>query len=276
MVKYCNAACKKKHRQKHKKACERRVAELHDEKLFKQLPPNEDCPICFLRLPTLEWGQTYMVCCSKIICSGCVHAPVYDDKGNEIDNQRCPFCRTPPPFSDEEMIKRYKKRMELNDVQAIYNFGGFHYSGNTGFPQNYSKAIKFWHRAGELGSAEAYYGIGILYDRGIGVEVDMIKAQHYFEIAAKRGNVYARLNLGAYEMRRGNMGRALKHWMIAVRDGEYKSLQNIKSHYLDGHATKEDYEKALRSYQAYLDEIKSEQREAAAVHNDTKYYESAS
>jgi len=30
-VKYCNAACKKKHRKKHKKACERRVAELHEE-----------------------------------------------------------------------------------------------------------------------------------------------------------------------------------------------------------------------------------------------------
>jgi len=38
MVKYCNAACKKKHRSKHKKACERKVAELHDEKLFKDHP----------------------------------------------------------------------------------------------------------------------------------------------------------------------------------------------------------------------------------------------
>ena len=37
---YCNAACKKKHRSKHKKQCERRVAELHDEMLFKE-PPNE-------------------------------------------------------------------------------------------------------------------------------------------------------------------------------------------------------------------------------------------
>jgi len=41
MVKYCNAACKKKHRKKHKKACEKRVAELHDEKLFKEPPPPE-------------------------------------------------------------------------------------------------------------------------------------------------------------------------------------------------------------------------------------------
>ena len=30
LVAYCNAACKKKHRTKHKKKCERRVAELHD------------------------------------------------------------------------------------------------------------------------------------------------------------------------------------------------------------------------------------------------------
>ena len=51
MVTYCNASCKKKHRSKHKKACDRRVAELHDEELFKEHPPTDDCPICFLPLP---------------------------------------------------------------------------------------------------------------------------------------------------------------------------------------------------------------------------------
>ena len=67
---YCNASCKKKHRSKHKKECERRVAELHeeelergrreaelhDEKLFKQPPLKEDCPICMLSLPPLGSG----------------------------------------------------------------------------------------------------------------------------------------------------------------------------------------------------------------------------
>ena len=65
---YCNASCKKKHRSKHKQACENRIAELHEEKLecekkeaelhneklFKQPPPAEDCPICMLPLPSLE------------------------------------------------------------------------------------------------------------------------------------------------------------------------------------------------------------------------------
>ncbi|MDB4430357.1 zinc finger MYND domain-containing protein, partial [bacterium] len=68
MVKYCNAACKKKHRSRHKKACERRVAELHDEELFKEHPPRDDCPICFLTLPVDTRESTFHSCCGKIIC----------------------------------------------------------------------------------------------------------------------------------------------------------------------------------------------------------------
>ena len=78
MVMYCNAACKKKHRPKHKKACEehlkRASADLHDEKLFKQPPPLEDCSICFMRLPELNSGRAYMACCGKTICCGCIFA----------------------------------------------------------------------------------------------------------------------------------------------------------------------------------------------------------
>lgn len=84
MVMYCNAACKKKHRSKHKKQCERRVAELHDKELFKQPPPDEDCPICFLRMPILYTGWTYKSCCGKRICSGCCYAPLYDNQGNQV------------------------------------------------------------------------------------------------------------------------------------------------------------------------------------------------
>ena len=39
-----------------------------------------------------------------------------------------------------------------------------------------------------------------------------------------------------------------------------------------GHATKDDYAKALRAYQAYLAEIKSDQRDkAAAASADYRY-----
>jgi len=56
LVKYCNRECQIAHRKQHKKECRKRAAELHDEKLFKQPPPKEDCPICFIRLPALPTG----------------------------------------------------------------------------------------------------------------------------------------------------------------------------------------------------------------------------
>ena len=66
---------------------------------------------------------------------------------------------------------------------------------------------------------------------------------------------------------------ALKHWMIAVRSGHSNSLKRIKELYTNDDATKDDYAKALRAYQAYLVEIKSPQRdEAAAADDGYKYY----
>ena len=84
LVKYCNAACKKRHRHKHKKDCEeyvrhaakkheeevRRAAELHDKELFKEPPlQEEECPICLVRLPMLSKGKKYKACCGKVVCS---------------------------------------------------------------------------------------------------------------------------------------------------------------------------------------------------------------
>ena len=273
-VKYCNAACKKKHRSKHKKACERRVAELHDERLFKQPPQlEEDCPICFLRMPSISSVQMYMACCGKIICSGCYYAPVYDNQGNKVDGKKCPYCRTPPPTSIREVIKGYMKRMELNDTTAIYNLGAFYTEGQYGLPQNHAKALELYHQAAELGHSEAYYNIGNGYAFGEGVDVDKKKAIHYWELAAMGGVTEARHNLGVEEQEAGNVDRALKHYMIAVKGGLKISLENIQAFYMLGHVTKAEYTNALQVYQAYLDEIKSAQRDEAAAYNaDWKYY----
>jgi len=263
MVKYCNAACKKKHRTKHEKACERRVAELHEKQLFKQPPPKEDCPICFIRIPTLDTGHKYMSCCGKVICSGCGYAPVYDNQGNEVADQVCSFCRTPLPASYEESMERLTKRVEVGDAKAIYNLGYYYSKRHYGFPLDMDKALELFYQAGELGYAAAHCSIGYSYQYGHGVEVQNKKAMHYYELAAIGGGVQSRHNLGIMEKKTGNMERALRHFIIAAEGGFVKSLQNIKSLYSYGHATKEDYTKALRSYQTHMDEIKSKQRDAA-------------
>ena len=105
------------------------------------------------------------------------------------------------------------------------------------------------------------------------MEVDKKKAEYYYEQSAMQGDVAARFSLGNNEKRAGNMDRALKHYMIAVRDGFDGSLNKVKELYSDGNATKDDYMKALQSYQEYLEEIKSDQRDkAAAAREDFRYY----
>jgi len=219
-----------------------------------------------------------MHCCGKTICTGCiitVQSRAYQ-AGRQEEDDVCPFCRSPPPKSDEEKIKRYEKRIELNDADAFHCLGCSYFIGSHGLPQNYAKALELWHRAGELGSASAYHGVGVAYRNGHGVEKDEKKAVYYWELAAMGGGVEARGLLGVRDLEAGNWNRALRHFKVAVKDGSSMSLTGIRAMYEDGHATKDDYAIALRSYQVYLDEIKSDQRDKAAACNDEyKYYGSS-
>ena len=268
LVKYCNRDCQFAHRPQHKKACKKRATELHDEKLFKQPLPNEDCPICMLPLPTLLSGHSYKSCCGKIICSGCIHAVAIRDGGVGL----CPFCRAPTPTA-KEIIEQMKKRMELDDVEAMMWLGICYYEGDNELPQDINKALELWHQAAKLGHAPSYYSIGMAYLNGDGVGRDEKKARHYWELAAMRGHVSSRHNLGIFEGRTGNLDRALKHFMIAAGCGDKDSLEMIKKMFMNGQATKDDYAQALRAYQTCLVEIKSKQRdEASAADEIYKYY----
>ena len=240
-----------------------------DDGLFKKPPRRVDCLICEYRLPSLDVGSKYYACCGKIMCNGCIFVNA------RIDSvAKCPFCRALVTSSDEEIIKRVKKRVEMGDVEAIYNLGCHYSNGRYGLQQDSAKAVELYLRAGELGSAAAYNNIAVCYSNGRGVERDEKKVLHYYELAAMGGDVCARYNLGIIEEEAGNNDRALKHFMIAVEYGCDKSLVHIKQFFMTGYATKDDYEKALRSYQAYLVEIKSDDRDkAAAFSEDFKYYE---
>ena len=264
MVKYCNAACKKKHRSKHKKACERRVAELHDEALFKEHPPREECPICFLPLPVGERQATFKSCCGKTICSGCIFAINEEARGRGKIGL-CAFCREPKPSSVEEDIKRIKKLTKTENARVFYNLAGYYANGEMGMPQDLTKANELYLRGGELGCADAYYNLGDSYYNGEGVEVDKKKAKHFYELAAMNGDVHARHNLGCMEVEVGNYRRAMKHFILAAKAGNKKSLGNVKDGYMNGIVTKDEYANTLRAYQKRHDEMKSDDRDKAEV-----------
>jgi len=260
-VKYCNAACKKKHRTKHNKACERRVAELHDEQLFKDHLSPEECPICLLPMPTTD--QTFQSCCGKTICEGCIYA-MLKSEGKDL----CAFCRMPPPYSDKEVIKRLKKLMDKGDGEAFNIVGLAYQRGEYGLPQDHQKANELWLKAGELGCSSGYYNLGNSYRLGRGMERVIKKSGHYYELAAMNGHIMARHNLGGNEYDAGNHKRAMKHFMIAARAGDKDALDNVKKGFMYGiFVTKDEYADTLRSHHERQNEMRSDEREEAEAKN---------
>ena len=267
MVKYCNRECQIAHRPQHKKSCKKRAAKLHDEKLFKEPPPREECPICILPLPIAMDEQSFKSCCGKTICGGCIHAMAMEDvkKGKKKAEEVgiCAFCRTPRPSSDEEVVKRLQKLMERGNADAYYQFGGVYANGDYGLQQDRVKANELWLKAGELGCAEGYCNVGNAYDTGAGVQRNEKKATHLYELGAMLGNVNARYNLGALESEAGNHERTFKHFILAARAGHKKSLDFVKQGFIKGFVTKEEYESTLRAYHERRTEMKSDMRTAS-------------
>ena len=259
MVKYCNAACKKKHRKKHKKACEKRVAELHDQELFKEPPPHEECPLCFLPFSLENKTSTFKSCCGKRICNGCVYAMIISE-GKDL----CAFCRTPRAYSVEAEIKRMNKLIDKGNAKALFILGGWYASG-MGMPRNRLKGNELYLKAGELGYAEGYYNLGQAYHEGEGVERDVKKARHYYELAAMGGSISARHSIGCIEGNEGNTDRAFRHFILAAKAGHEKASKGIKVGFENGYIAKDEYANTLLAYNKIQDEMMSDAREEAAA-----------
>ena len=259
LVRYCSGECKEDHQTKHEGKCKERAAELRDEILFKQPESSHegDCPICCVPLPFEGDKKRLNSCCGKIICNGCSTA-------NEIrqfqQNMQitCPFCRHPPPTTQEEFDKKLMERVSANDPNALCKLG--HIYCKKG---DYDGAFKYWTKAADLGDANAHYNLSVLYSEGQGVEKDEKKKIFHLEEAAIAGHPSARYNLANHEGRNKKFDRAVQHWLIGANLGHDKSLQELKACYKDGVISKEDFASALRAHHDAVNAMKSPQREAA-------------
>jgi hypothetical protein len=281
-VKYCNAACQRNHWPKHKTACKLRAAELRDEALFKDPPPKEDCPICFLPMPIKiiscvslppatilsvpiydfaneheeladEDTEAYFPCCGKSICKGCLYS--YSMNGKD----KCPFCNAERlGKTDVEKDGEVMKRAETNDPASIYMLANFYRNGRVGLQQDHAKAMELCVRAADLGYSKAHNNLGKLYHEG----ENMKKAKFHFEAAAMAGHNGARNNLGCLEYNSGNEERAMKHLTIAASAGDYYSMHELGTFFEKGCVSRESINSTLEAYNNSCAEMRSENRDA--------------
>ena len=238
---------------------EKRVAEARDKLLF-QVPESShmgDCPICMIPLPIYEEKSYLMPCCSKVVCFCCRHAQRKREAELRLPKS-CPFCREALCKTREEYNERRMKRLEMNDPVALRCKGSDQYDKG-----DYSSAFEYWRKAAVQGDAEAHHKLAYLYHDGDGVEKDMEKVIQHLKEAAMAGHPEARYKLGWHESNDGNIGRAVKHFLIGATQGEDVSIKTLMEMFKDGLINKDALAYALRAHKAAVDETKSEQRDAA-------------
>ena len=200
-VKYCNTECQHKHWATHKAACKLRAAELRDEVLFKDPPPKEECPICFLPMPinlvccvslppatissvpvsdyalaneelaNMEMEE-FNPCCGKSICRGCIHS------FRKSGTRKCPFCNTDRcSKTEEEDNEDLMNRAAVNDAASINLLADSYYQGLYGLQRDRAKAIELYARAAEVGYSKAHSSLGVIYEG----EGDLKKAKLHYE-----------------------------------------------------------------------------------------------
>lgn len=235
------------------------VEHTTDKVLFQQPEATElgDCPICMIPLPTNDEEDIVMYnCCSTIVCGGCNYA---HQVVTPWSLRSCPFCRKLMPETEEGCYQLRMKRVEMNDPMALFQEGQI-----RRLREEFLVGFELLTKAAALGSAGAHLSLADMYQYGEGVDKDEGKKVYHLEQAAIRGHPHARYKLACEEANnRGNFDRAVRHLIIAAKQGENNSMTALIFIFKRKKklVSKDDLAETLRAHKAAVDAVKSEQRE---------------
>lgn len=92
-------------------------------------------------------------------------------------------------------FKEFSQAAAQGNTSALYGLGMM-YNEGLGVRRNYKEAAAWHQKAAEQGHAYAQYSLGFMYDEGQGVRQDYKEAVAWYRKAAEQGDASAQNNLG--------------------------------------------------------------------------------
>ncbi len=140
---------------------------------------------------------------------------------------------------------------EGGDAMSQYYLGVLYERGN-GIEQSYSKALFWYLKAANQGIARAHYNIGNMFFQGKGMSVDYGEAARRFRLAADLGYAPAQYNL-AYIFERGlnghkDMKKAFTWYLKAAENGLAEAMLQVAAFYENGQGIRQDKSRAIYWY----------------------------
>lgn len=135
-----------------------------------------------------------------------------------------------PKESSQAVLERVRPLAEQGNANAQYNMGVI-YDRGYGVERDYAKAHAWYEKAAAQGYAKAAHNLGVMYQTGHGVDVDNERAAYWFKKAAELGEPAAQNNLAVMFARgvgvQRNMGLAAAWAARAAQAGNSSAIANI-------------------------------------------------
>ena len=157
---------------------------------------------------------------------------------------------------DEKAAELYQQEAEAGNAEAMKNLGLLYEKG-SGVEQNYEKAAELYQQAADLKNADAMFCLGLMYERGNGVERSYGEAAEWYQQAADLKNADAMYKLGWLYLNalgvKCNYEKAIEWYQQAIDLGNADAMCELGGLYEEGKGVKQNYEKAAELYQQAAD-----------------------
>jgi TPR repeat protein len=165
------------------------------------------------------------------------------------------------PDSVEEKLRRLRKRVDLEDPQALLNLAMNHGEGNYGLKVDQAKCIELMRQSAGLGFPPALYQLGTFHYYGkMGLQQNEEEALKYFKEAAECGDLDSLHNFGSIEAANGDHVAAMRHWRLSAPGGYRISMEHLIQCFEAGFLQHEDLAETLQAFYLARAEMKSEDR----------------